>query len=156
MSLSESFALVSFTLFSFADLRYRLVPGIEWFLLGTILLTLPSNPLQGGIILLACGWGVLQNLPGWLAIPLLFYPPAWPVLLTGYGYRKGLIGRADLLAITGLACLFPLPAVLLSLLGLELWRRVWIRRQCGPVPALPGMLLGLLVFLLVRLFLAAG
>ncbi|MBI5933857.1 MAG: hypothetical protein HY867_09130 [Chloroflexi bacterium] len=153
MSLSESFALVSFALFSFADLRYRLVPGIELFLLGTILLTFPSDPLQSGLILLACGWGVFRNLSGWLAIPLLFYPPAWPVLLTGYGYRKGLIGRADLLAIAGLACLFPLPAVLLSLLGLELWRRVWVRRRSGSIPALPGMLLGLSVFLLLRLFL---
>lgn len=153
MSLSESFALVSFTLFSFADLRYRLVPGIEWFLLGTILITFPSNPLQSGLILLACGWGVFRNLSGWLAIPLLFYPPAWPVLLTGYGYHKGLIGRADLLAIAGLACLFPLPAVLLSLLGLELWRRFWIRRQRGSIPALPGMLLGLLLFLLFRIIL---
>lgn len=153
MSLSESFALVSFTLFSFADLRYRLVPGIEWFLLGTIILTFPSNPLQSGLILLACGWGVLRNTSGWFALPLLFYPPAWPVLLTGYGYRKGLIGRADLLAIAGLACLFPLPAVLLSLLGLELWRRVWVRRQGGSIPALPGMLLGLLTFLLFRIIL---
>lgn len=151
MTLTESFALVSFTLFSFADLRYRLVPGIELFLFGTILLTFPSDPLQSGLILLACGWGVLRNLSGWLALPLLFYPPAWPVLFTGYGYRKGLIGRADLLAIAGLACLFPLPAVLLSLLGLELWRRVWIRRRSGSIPALPGMLLGLLVFLLVRM-----
>lgn len=150
MSLSESFALVSFTLFSFADLRYRLVPGIELFLLGTILMTFPSNPLQSGLILLACGWGIFRNLSGWLALPLLFYPPAWPVLLTGYGYRKGLIGRADLLAIAGLACIFPLPAVLLSLLGLELWRRIWIRRQGGSIPALPGMLLGLLFYVILR------
>ncbi len=151
MNLTESFALVSFALFSFADLRYRLVPGIEWFLLGTILLTFPSHPIQSGLILLACGWGVLRNLSGWFALPLLFYPPAWPALLTGYGYRKGLIGRADLLAIAGLACLFPLPAVLFSLLGLELWRRIWARRQSGPIPALPGMLLGLLVYIVLRL-----
>ncbi len=154
MNLTESFALVSFALFSFADLRYRLVPGIEWFLLGTILLTFPSHPIQSGLILLACGWGVLRNLSGWFALPLLFYPPAWPALLTGYGYRKGLIGRADLLAIAGLACLFPLPAILFSLLGLELWRRIWARRQSGPIPALPGMLLGLLSFLLLRLLLS--
>jgi hypothetical protein len=153
MTLNESFALVSFTLFSFADLRYRLVPGIELFLFGTILLTLPANPVQTGILLLACAWGLLRNLPGFLSLPLLFFPPAWPVLLTGYGFRRELIGRADLLAITGLACLFPLPAVLLALLGLDLWRRVWIRRQSGPVPALPGLLLGLLVFLIFRLFL---
>ena len=128
MTLTETFALVSFSIFSYADLRYRLVPGIEVFLLGTILLTFPSAPIQTGIILLACAWGIFRSLPGWFALPLLFYPPVWPVLLTGYGYRKGIIGRADLLAISGLACLFPLPAVLLSLFGLEVWRRLWIRR----------------------------
>jgi len=153
MTLTETFALVSFSLFSYADLRYRLVPGIEVFLFGTILLTFPATPIQTGIVLLACLWGIFRNLSGWFAIPLLFYPPVWPVLFTGYGYRKSIIGRADLLAISGLACLFPLPAVLLSLLGLELWRRLWIRRQQGNIPALPGLLLGLIVYLLLRLFL---
>jgi len=153
MTLAETFALVSFSIFSYADLRYRLVPGIEVFLLGTILLTFPATPIQTGIVLLACLWSIFRNLSGWFAIPLLFYPPVWPVLFTGYGYRKSIIGRADLLAISGLACLFPLPAVLLSLLGLELWRRLWVRRQHGDIPALPGLLLGLIVYLLLRLFL---
>ena len=153
MTLAETFALVSFSIFSYADLRYRLVPGIEVFLFGTILLTFPATPIQTGIVLLACLWSIFRNLSGWFAILLLFYPPVWPVLFTGYGYRKGIIGRADLLAISGLACLFPLPAVLLSLLGLELWRRLWIRRQQGNIPALPGLLLGLIVYLLLRLFL---
>ena len=153
MTLAETFALVSFSIFSYADLRYRLVQGIEVFLFGTILLTFPATPIQTGIVLLACLWSIFRNLSGWFAIPLLFYPPVWPVLFTGYGYRKGIIGRADLLAISGLACLFPLPAVLLSLLGLELWRRLWVRRQHGDIPALPGLLLGLIVYLLLRLFL---
>ncbi len=153
MTLTETFVLVSFSIFSYADLRYRLVPGIEVFLFGTILLTFPATPIQTGIVLLACLWGIFRNLSGWFAIPLLFYPPVWPVLLTGYGYRKSIIGRADLLAISGLACLFPLPAVLLSLLGLELWRRLWVRIQRGDIPALPGLLLGLIVYLLLRLFL---
>ena len=153
MTLAETFALVSFSIFSYADLRYRLVPGIEVFLFGTILLTFPATPIQTGIVLLACLWSIFRNLSGWFAIPLLFYPPVWPVLFTGYGYRKGIIGRADLLAISGLACLFPLPAILLSLLGLELWRRIWVRRQKGNIPALPGLLLGLIVYLLLRLFL---
>jgi hypothetical protein len=153
MTIAETFALVSFSIFSYADLRYRLVPGIEVFLFGTILLTFPATPIQTGIVLLACLWSIFRNLSGWFAIPLLFYPPVWPVLFTGYGYRKGIIGRADLLAISGLACLFPLPSVLLSLLGLELWRRLWIRRQQGNIPALPGLLLGLIVYLLLRLFL---
>jgi hypothetical protein len=149
MTLTETFALVSFTLFSYADLRYRLVPGIEVFLFGTILLTLPVTPLQTGVVLLACLWSIFRNLSGWFAMPLLFYPPVWPVLFTGYGYRKGIIGRADLLAISGLACLFPLPAVLLSLFGLEVWRRVWIRRQTGSIPVLPGMLLGLITYIVL-------
>ena len=151
MTLTETFALVSFSLFSYADLRYRLVPGIEVFLLGTILLTFPIAPIQTGIVLLACLWSIFRNLPGWFAMPLLFYPPVWPVLFTGYGYRKGIIGRADLLAIGGLACLFPLPAVLLSLLGLELWRRLWVRRQTGSIPAVPGLFLGLLFYIGVKL-----
>ena len=83
MTLPESFALVSFTLFSFADLRYRLVPGIELFLFGTILLTFPVTPIQTGIVILTCIWGVFRNILGWYALPLLFYPPAWPVLLAG-------------------------------------------------------------------------
>jgi hypothetical protein len=149
MTLIETFALVSFSLFSYADLRYRLVPGIEVFLLGTILLTLPITPLQTGIVLLACLWGIFRNLSGWFAVPLLFYPPVWPVLFTGYGYRNGIIGRADLFAISGLACLFPLPAVLLTLFGLELWRRFWVRRHTGSIPALPGMLVGLLIYIVV-------
>ncbi|MBI5953903.1 MAG: hypothetical protein HY865_19795 [Chloroflexi bacterium] len=152
MTLTETFALVSFSLFSYADLRYRLVPGIEVFLLGTILLTLPITPIQTGIVILSCAWSLFRNLSGWFALILLFYPPVWPVLLAGYGYRKGIVGRADLLAISGLACLFPLPAVLLSLFGLEAWRRLWIRRQMGSIPALPGLLLGLVAWLLLRLF----
>ncbi len=152
MTLAETFALVSFSIFSYADLRYRLVPGIEVFLFGTILLTLPITPLQTGIVLLACLWGIFHNLSGWFAFPLLFYPPVWPVLLTGYGYRKGIIGRADLLAISGLACLFPLPAALFSLLGLELWRMIWVRRQTGLIPAIPGLFLGLLVFIGLKVF----
>ena len=153
MTLTETFALISFSLFSYADLRYRLVPGVEVFLLGTILLTFPVTPLQTGAVLLACAWGIFRNLSGWFAMPLLFYPPIWPVLFTGYGYRKGIIGRADLLAISGLACLFPLPALVLSLLGLELRRRLWISRQMGSIPALPGLLLGLIAWLLLHLFL---
>ncbi len=151
MTLAESFALVSFALFSFADLRYRLVPGIEAFFIGSALLTLATSPLQTGLVVLACAWGVWRDLPGLASLPLLFYPPAWPVLLTGYGCRRGLIGRADLLAMAGIACLFPLSATLLSLLGLEVWHRFWSRKRVGPIPALPGLLIGLMSFLVLRL-----
>ena len=150
MTLVESFALASLALFSYADLRYRLVPGFEIFLIGSILLKFPTAPFQIGMIVLACSWGVFRKIPGLFSLPLLFYPLTWPVLLTGYGYRKSMMGRADLLAISGLACLFPLPVVLLSLFGLELWRRLWIRRYAGNVPALPGLLSGLIIYLILR------
>lgn len=150
MTLTETFALISFSIFSYADLRYRLVPGIEVFLLGTILLTFPVTPIQTGIVLLACIWGIFRKLSGWFVVPLLFYPSVWPVLFTGYGYRKGIIGRADLLAISGLACLFPLPVILISLIGLEVWRRIWIRKSTEPIPALPGLLLGLSSYIIIK------
>ena len=137
MTLTETFALVSFSIFSYADLRYRLVPGIEVFLLGTILLTFPGTPIQTGIVLLACIWGIIRKLSGWFALPLLFYPPVWPILFTGYGYRKGMIGRADLLAISGIACLFPFPAVLLALIGLVATAHGvvdWHRYVASPAP----------------------
>ena len=152
MTTTELFAVASFTLFSFADLRYRLVPAIEIFFGAALILALPESPIHVAVILLAFSWGWLPRWPSFLALPLLFYPPAWVVLLTGFGVRHGMIGKADLLAVAGLACLFPWPALILAALGLEVWRRFWVWRRSGPVPALPGMLLGILAFLLGRLF----
>jgi hypothetical protein len=151
LTVSEYFAVTGLAIFSFADLRYRLAPGIEAFFLASVLIAAPDNPLNAALVVAALAWGSLRVLPGWFILPLLFYPPAWPVLLTGFGVRQGLVGRADLLAIAGLACLFPWPALVLALLGLEAWRRFWRRRQDGPVPALPGLLLGILGYLLIRL-----
>jgi hypothetical protein len=150
--LPEYFAVTALTLFSLSDLRTRLAPGIEWFFLGAVLIAAPANPLATGLAVLAVAWSLLPGLPGWLALPLLFLPSTWPVLLTGFGVRQGVVGRADLMAIAGLACLFPWPALVLAILSLEAWRRVWRIRQGGPVPAIPGMLLGILVYLLFKLF----
>jgi hypothetical protein len=153
LALPEYFAVTALTLFSLSDLRTRLAPGIEWFFLGAVLMMAPVAPLATGLVALAVMWGLLPGLPGWLALPLLFLPSTWPVLLAGFGVHQGVVGRADLLAIAGLACLFPWPALVLSMLGLEAWRRLWRIRQTGPVPAIPGMLLGILAYLLLRLFL---
>lgn len=149
----EYFIVTALALFSFSDLRYRLVPGIEAFFLASVLLALPSSPLNTALIVAACAWGWLGQAPGFLVLPLLFYPPAWPVLLTGFGVRHDLVGRADLLAVAGLACLFPWTALVMAMLALEFWRRWWVRRQAGSVPALPGLLLGILAYLLLRIFL---
>ena len=68
-------------------------------------------------------------------------------LLTGYGVRMGVVGRADLFAMGGIAALYPWPATLLALIGVELWRRWWRARYGGPAPAIPGMFLGVLAYL---------
>jgi len=33
---------------------------------------------------------------------------------------------------------------------LELWRRFWVRRQAGSIPALPGMFVGLVFYILME------
>mgnify|MGYP000227013067 CR=1 FL=1 len=151
LALPEYFAVTALALFSFADLRTRLVPGIEVFFLASVLISAPTHPLTTILVVLAFAWGWLSSIPGGLVLPLLFLPSTWPVLLAGFGVRQGVVGRADLLAIAGLACLFPWPALVLAMLGLEAWRRFWRWRQGGPVPAIPGLLLGILAYLLVKL-----
>jgi hypothetical protein len=152
MTDATPFWLLSFALFSFADLRYRLVPAIEIFFLASLFIAASGSLPQVLAIVLAVAWGIFASFPGFLVIPALFFPPAWILLLTGFGVRRGLIGRADLLALAGIASLFPWTAVILSVLGVELWRRWWRKRypNDGLSPALPGMLLGLSVFSLAK------
>ena len=146
------FWLLSFALFSFADLRYRLVPAIEIFFLASLFIAASGSLPKVLAIVLTVAWGIFASFPGFLVIPALFFPPAWILLLTGFGVRRGLIGRADLLALAGIASLFPWTAVVLSVLGVELWRKWWRKRypSDGLSPALPGMLLGLSVFSLAQ------
>ena len=151
LTYAEAFSMILFILFSFADLRYRLVPAIELFFLGAAILSVPTSPIQVFLIIAAVAWGLLDRLPHWLPCLLLFSPPTWPVLIAGVGVRKALIGRADLLALGGIACIFPWYALILSLLGFELWRRWWNNRGIpGPIPAIPGLFLGLASFVVVR------
>ena len=152
MTDATPFWLLSFALFSFADLRYRLVPAIEIFFLASLFIAASGSLPQVLAIVLAVAWGIFASLPGFLVIPALFFPPAWVLLLTGFGVRRGVIGKADLLALAGIASLFPWTAMVLAVLGVELWRRWWRRRypSDGLSPALPGMLLGLSVFSLAQ------
>jgi hypothetical protein len=144
-----------FLLLSVADLRYRVVPAIEFVFLGAVIVAVPSNPWTVLAVVLAVAWGWLRIWPNIIVLPLLFYPGAWPVLLTGSGVRHGMIGRGDLLAAGSLALVFPWPALVLSLIGLEIWRCWWVKRNVAPrnagyysgVPALPGMMMGVCAYL---------
>ncbi len=146
MNLTQLIFLIIFLLLSLADLRYRVVPGVEIVFFGAILVALPSNPLAASVIVVAVAWGWLQACPNTLALPLMFYPGAWPVLLTGSGVRQGVVGRGDLLAAGSLALVFPWSASILALIGLEIWRRWWKNKYKHAIPALPGMCFGLMIY----------
>lgn len=149
MSMPELLLLGAFALLSLADLRYREAPGILVVYLAALYLEAARDPLRAASVALAVIWGHWRAWPGVLAWPALLHPAAWVVMLAGYGVRMGIVGRGDLLAAGALACLFPWPAPVLAFLGVEAWRRLWVRRGlAGPLPALPGMLIGLAVYLL--------
>ena len=76
-------------------------------------------------------WGNFQRIPARLALPLVFYPLAWPILLVGFGVRRKMIGKADLFAVGIIGVLFPISAVVAALLGFEFWRRWWVGRRIG-------------------------
>ena len=149
---STPFWLLSFALFSVADLRYRLVPAIELFFLASVFVSAPEAMAQVFAVVLVVAWGIFSKLSAFLVLPALFSPSAWLLLLIGFGVRRSLIGRADLLALGGIACLFPWSGLVLTLLGVEFWRRWWRKRHPNDdlTPALPGMFLGLALFTLLN------
>ncbi len=147
---TEMFVALSFFFFSLLDTRYRTVPAIEVFFIGTLFLAVWTHPLVVIAVVLAFTWGRVRAAPGYIVLPLLFVPTTWGVLLAGYGVRKDVVGRSDLVAVAGLACLYPWQALVMCFIGIELFRRLWRRRWPGPVPALPGMLLGLAVYIVLR------
>ena len=152
MTAIQTISLISFAVFSIVDLRTRLVPFIEAFFVVAVFLAFPEDELHVTILVLAVIWGLFRRIPTRFALPFLFYPLSWPTLLVGFGVRKQMIGRADLFAVAMIGFLFPFPAVIMSLLGFEFWRRWWMRRgNYGLIPALPGLFLGLVAYSLFQL-----
>jgi hypothetical protein len=148
----QTFSLISFAVFSLVDLRTRLVPFIEVFFAMAMFVAFPENQLHVTVLVLAVLWGLFRRIPARFALPFLFYPPSWPALLVGFGVRKQMIGQADLLGVAMIGFLFPFPAVIMSLLGFEFWRRWWMKRgNCGLIPAMPGLFLGLAVYSLLQI-----
>lgn len=147
MTAVQAISLLSFAMFSLVDLRIRVVPLIEVFFGMAAFLAFPDDRLHVTVLILAVIWGVFRGIPSLFLLPFLFYPPSWPLLLVGFGVRKRMIGQADLFALAMVGVLFPFPAVIMSLLGFEAWRRWWVRRgNCGLIPAVPGLFLGLATY----------
>jgi hypothetical protein len=142
------FALGCLALFSLADLRYRTAPGAGFFFLAAVLIAFPQDPRKVGMIILAVGWGISQRRPAYLALPLLLHPSTWAVVMAGVGVRKRVIGRFDLFVLAGVACLLDWPVPFLALVGMEIWRRFWRRKRADAAPALPGIFLGVLAYLI--------
>ena len=72
LSSAETFSLFSFAVFSLYDLRFRLAPAIEVFLLAAAVLACWTTPLlQVIMVILAVLWGLGDWLPGWLPVILL-------------------------------------------------------------------------------------
>ena len=148
----QTISLISFALFSIVDLRTRLVPFIEAFFVIAVFIAFPEAKLHVTVLLLAVVWGLFHGIPARFALPFLFYPLSWPALLVGFGVRKQMIGRADLYAVAMIGFFFPFPAVIMSLLGFEFWRRWWMSRgNYGLIPALPGLFLGLSAYSLLQI-----
>ena len=152
MNFIQAFSVFSFALFSIVDLRSRFVPFIDVFFALTGLFVFPDNPWHVLALVIAVIWGNFRRIPARFALPLVFYPFSWPILLVGYGVRQQMIGKADLFAIGIIGFLFPIPAVVTALLGFEFWRRWWVRRgNCGYIPAIPGLFLGLAMYSIVHM-----
>ena len=152
MTTVQAISLFSFAMFSLLDLRIRVVPLIEVFFGIAAFLAFPDDRLHVTVLILAVIWGIFRRIPSLFLLPFLFYPPSWPILIVGFGVRKQMIGQADLFALAIIGVLFPFSAMMMSLLGFEVWRRWWVSRgNCGLIPALPGLFLGLAAYSVVQL-----
>lgn len=152
MTFIQTFSVITFALFSIVDLRSRFVPFIDIFFVLTGIYVFADTPWRVLALAIAVIWGIFHHIPARLALPLMFYPLAWPILLIGFGVRRKMIGKADLFAIGIIGFLFPISAVVAALLGFEFWRRWWVGRgNCGFIPAIPGMFLGLATYSVVQI-----
>jgi hypothetical protein len=149
----EVIYLLIFSLYCIVDLRFRNVGSIWVFFAGALFLSLVQTPIRALFVALAVGWGLSGGL-NFILVPLFFYPPSWPVLLWGYGYSRSgyppIIGKADLLVMASIACLYPWPATVSCILSFQLWRLWWRRRfrYDTHLPGLPGFLIGLTFYII--------
>jgi len=135
----------SLILLSFADLRFRTLPGVWIIFFAALGFAIQTDFWKALLVLGAVGWGSAAWLPVWFGLPTVFYPPLWPLLLTSAGVRRNLVAKGDLLGLGAVALLTNWYGPLLALLGVWIWRRFWLNWRPRAAPALPGMALGVFV-----------
>jgi hypothetical protein len=142
-----------FALYCVVDMKQSSMVIMRLYFIGALSLGLWLHPLQAISVGLAVGWGTI----GWMnfLLPiLLFSPYALPVLFYSYASRNGrLMGGTDILALASIGCIYSWPAMVSSVLGLEVWRRWWRYRfpQDAYCPGYPGLFAGLSVYLIANL-----
>jgi len=105
-----------------------------FFFIASFLIGASEDLLRVGAVSLALAWSLFKPIPLWIALPGLLDPASWGLFLAGSGARSRMIGRADLLGIAGVAAVFSWPGVVMALLGVEGWRRLYIRHSGMPSP----------------------
>lgn len=152
----DLYLLSTFAVLSIADLKWRSIPSIEIIFFGAAVVSLADNTWAAAAAILIVLWGALTSVTGWVTLPAWFVPSAWPTLLVAFGVRKRMIGRGDLFAAGAMTCLLPWQGMIISFLTLEVWRRWWLARgHGGPIPALPGLFLGVLAYSVIKPFIPA-
>lgn len=135
-----------------SDLRWRTAPAAMLFCVAGVVLGFPQNPGRVVAALLLLLWGLGLG-TRWAAYLFLVHPTTLLLMPWGYAARKHTIEFDDLFVLTGLAAALSWPALLLSVLGIEVWRNWWRWRWPAEqrMPMVPGVALGCCVYLLVVL-----
>ena len=131
------------------DVRYLSAPQMYLYLalaLGAVYGLQRAHYALVFFVVLALLWAY-RYIPGWSLVLLVVYPPVWPLVILGAGMREAIVGDGDLLTAATVSFLSPW-AALGSLVGLLLFWRLQKRRRALWYPAIPGVLMGALPFLI--------
>ena len=131
------------------DVRYLSTPQMYLYLalaLGVVYGLQHAHYMLVVFVILALLWAY-RYLPGPLLLLMVVYPPTWPLVILGAGKREAVIGEGDLLAVAAVSLVSPW-AGLGSLVGLLLFWKLLKQRRALWYPAIPGILMGALPFLI--------
>ena len=130
------------------DIKYLSTPQLYLYLafaLSVVYSLQHAHYVLAAFVILALGWAY-QYLPGPSLLLLAVYPLTWPLIILGAGKREGMIGEGDLMAAATVSLVSPW-AGWGGLIGLVLFWAMLRRGRALWMPAIPGILMGALPFL---------